>query len=241
MAEDEIQWPAGFGMDDLVSYGSTGLVVLDSTSDTVIKKPLDPEFASSVDIERRIYERLTEKGGHKGILCFRGVFEDGIRLEYAAELDLKSFADIERKLELRSSWILQIAEALQFIHRNGIIHGDLTSSNIFLDSNLVPKVADFAGSSLDHSPLLVESPASYCYPGSPLSVQGDIFAFGSLVYEIMTGRHPHEGKEGDEIRALFLRNIFPDTTQLGPLGHIVEKCWRRQYSCCDGLLKDLTT
>ena len=137
---------------------------------------------------------------------------------------------------MRSSWILQIAEALQFIHRNGVIHGDLTSSNIFLDSNLDPKIADFAGSSLDQSPLLIESPGSYCYPGSSLSVQGDIFAFGSLVYEIMTGESPYEGKDGDEVRALFLKNIFPETTQLGPLGHIIDKCWRGEYGCCDGLL-----
>ena len=123
-----------------------------------------------------------------------------------------------------------------FTHRNGVIHGDLTSSNIFLDSNLDPKIADFAGSSLDQSPLLLESPASYCYPGSSLSVQGDIFAFGSLVYEIMTGESPYEGKDGDEVRALFLKNIFPDTTQLGPLGHIIDKCWRGEYGCCDGLL-----
>ena len=239
MAHDEIQWPAGFGMQDLVSYGSTGLVVLDSSSNTVIKKPLDPEYAPHIDVERRIYQRLTQKGGHRGILKFHGVFEDGIRLEYAAEFDLKSFADIERKLELRSSWISQIAEALQFIHRNGVIHGDLTSSNVFLDSNLDPKIADFAGSSLDQSPLLIESPASYCYPGSALSVQGDIFAFGALVYEIMTGKSPYQGMDGDEVRKLFSKITFPDTTQLGPLGHIVDKCWHGQYNCCDGLLVDL--
>jgi len=112
MVQDEIQWPDGFGIEDLVSYGSTGLVVLDSSSDTAIKKPLDPEFAPYIDIERQIYQRIKLRGCHKGILSFHGVVEDGIRLEYASEFDLKSFADVKRKLELRSSWILQIAEAL---------------------------------------------------------------------------------------------------------------------------------
>ena len=178
MAHDEIRWLAGFEMEDLVSHGSTGLVVLDSSSNTVIKKPLDPEYASYIDFERRIYERLTEKGDHKTILKFHDVFEDGIRLEYATEFDLKFFANVERKLELRPSWILQIAEVLQFIHENDVIHGDLTSSNIFLDSNLDSKIAGFAGSWLDQSPLLMEIPASYSYPGSAFLPQGDIFALG---------------------------------------------------------------
>lgn len=78
-------------MDDLVSYGSTGLVVLDSSSNTVIKKPRGPKFAPHIDVERRIYQRLTQNGGHKGgILSFHGDFEDRIRPEYAPGLDLKT-------------------------------------------------------------------------------------------------------------------------------------------------------
>lgn len=110
VVDGEVQWPTGFSMDDLVSYGSIGLMVLDSSSNTVIKKPHGPEFAAHMDIERRIYERLTRNGGHRGILAFHGVFEDGIRLEYAPGLDLKS-ANIETNPELRSGWILQIADA----------------------------------------------------------------------------------------------------------------------------------
>lgn len=101
MVPDEIQWPDGFGIEDLVSHGSTGLVVLDSSSNTVIKKPLDPEFAPYIDIERQIYERIKLRGCHRGILSFHGVVEDGIRLEYAAEFDLKSFTNIEKKLAPR--------------------------------------------------------------------------------------------------------------------------------------------
>ncbi|RDA87982.1 hypothetical protein CP532_3437 [Ophiocordyceps camponoti-leonardi (nom. inval.)] len=210
MTHDDIQYPSGFGLQDVISYGSTGLVVLDAASDTVIKKPLDQAYSRYLDIERKIYERFIEKGGHAGILSYHGVFENGIRLEHASNYDLKSFDGRGQQLEQRRlRWIVQIAETfvqiaetLDFIHSSGVIHGDLSSANVFLDADLNAKVADFAGSSLDESPLLIESSASYQCPETHLSVKGDLFAFGSLVYEIVTGREPYAGRDGDEIRHL---------------------------------------
>lgn len=208
MSQGEIQYPAGFGLKDIVSYGSTGLVVLDAPSRTIIKKLLDHASTHYIDLERQIYERLAGKGGHNGVLTYHGVCEDGIRLEYPSYHDLKSFNISEQKLEQRRRWVIQIAETLHFIHSAGVIHGDLTSANTFLDDRLNAKVADFAGSSLDRSPLLIESPASYQCPESPLSVKGDIFSFGSLVYEIMTGHEPCHGHNWDEIRRLFASETF---------------------------------
>ncbi|OBT70001.1 hypothetical protein VE03_00364 [Pseudogymnoascus sp. 23342-1-I1] len=229
MSDDEIHYPQGFSLQDLVGYGNTGLVVLDSSSNTVIKTPIDEKCTNYLTIERLIYERLTQSGGHSGILSYHGV-------------DLKSFtedADNAPTAAQRLRWVEKIAEALLFIHSTGVVHGDLRAANVLLDENLDPKVADFAGSSLDSSPLLVESAGSYQYPGSSVSVEGDIFAFGSLVYEIMTGREPYEGVDGDETRALYGRKCFPDTEPLGGVAHIVEKCWKGGYSGCDALLEDL--
>ncbi|ROT36410.1 kinase-like protein [Sodiomyces alkalinus F11] len=222
----------------------TGLVVLDASSNTVIKKPFNEEESSQyVELERRIYERLTERGGHDGLLRYHGVVENGIRLEFAPHLQLKSCSD-ERERgggpdTTRLRWIIQVAEALRFLHDAGIIHGDLTSANVLLDAGWNAKVADFAGSSLDGSPLLVASPASYQCPESNTSVKGDIFAFGSLVYEIMTGQEPYQGRDGGDIRLLFASKTFPDITHLGDLGRIIEKCWHGRYSGCDSLVRDL--
>ncbi|RDA94430.1 hypothetical protein CP533_2259 [Ophiocordyceps camponoti-saundersi (nom. inval.)] len=239
MSQDDLQYPSGFGLQDVISYGSTGLVVLDAASNTAIKKPLDQAYTRYVDVERQIYERFIEKGGHDGILSYYGVFEDGIRLEYAANYDLKSFDDSGQLPEQRLRWFVQIAEALKFIHSSGVVHGDLSSANVFLDADLNAKVADFAGSSLDQSPLLIESSACYQCPEAPLSVKGDLFAFGSLVYEIITGREPYQGLDGDEIRHLYSRKTFPDTKPLGGLGSIIEKCWHGEYSGCDDMLQEL--
>lgn len=87
MATDDIQYPSGFGLKHVVGWGTTGLVVLDESTRTVIKTPLDQENASLIWRERRIYERFTEMGGHKGLLSYYGT---GIRLEYASNHHLRS-------------------------------------------------------------------------------------------------------------------------------------------------------
>ena len=124
MADDEIHYPAGFGLKDVVAWGSTGLVVLDSATQTVIKTPFNPEDSSPIRREREIYERLAERGRHQGILSYHGgVDGGGIRLEYASNHDLQSFIEQQHPDRgLRLCWMFQLADALAFIHDAGIIH-----------------------------------------------------------------------------------------------------------------------
>lgn len=240
MATDDIQYPSGFSLKDVVGWGTTGLVVLDESTTTVIKTPLDQENAALILREQRIYERLAEKGGHRGLLNYYGTFEAGIRLEYAPNHHLRT-VNKEKQIseKQRISWAIQIAEAIDFIHTAGVIHGDLTCANIFLDEGFNAKLADFAGSSIDGSPLLVGVTASHETPGSLLSVQGDLFAFGSVLYEIMTTQVPYDDKADDEIQALYTKGVFPDTSFLGTMGHIIRKCWLGKYPRSKTLVQDL--
>jgi serine/threonine protein kinase len=161
-------------MKDVVAWGTMGLVVLDESFKTIIKTPfdsLDQERVHLILRERQIYERFAKRGGYKGILSYHGIFESGIRLEYAPNHNLYSFNkrhDVDFGQRLR--WATQIAEAINFIHGAGVIHGDLTCLNIFLDKNLNAKLADFAGSLIDNSPLLIAVTASHKHPRSVLSV-----------------------------------------------------------------------
>lgn len=142
-------------------------------------------------------------------------------------------------MEQRLHWMIQIADALDFIHTAGIIHGDLTTANIFLDGGLKAKLADFAGSSIDSSPLLIAVTASHEYPGDTLSVQGDIFAFGSVMYEVMTGERPYAALSEANVRARYLSKDFPDITSLDSLGRIIRACWEGSYNGSKALAKDL--
>jgi serine/threonine protein kinase len=150
----------------LVAYGNTGLVLLDRSTDTVIKASPDGGYLEAMARERQIYERFVQRDGHKGILCYHGTFESGIRLEYAPHGNIRAYLEnhpVDEKRTLR--WAVQVAEALDFVHRCGVIHGDVNGFNVLLDRHLNAKLADFAGSSLDGSPLLIGVTASHEYPG----------------------------------------------------------------------------
>lgn len=161
-------------------------------------------------------------------------------LEYASNHHLRS-VNKEKQIseKQRISWAIQIAEAIDFIHTAGVIHGDLTCANIFLDEGFNAKLADFAGSSIDGSPLLVGVTPSHESPRSLLSVQGDLFAFGCILYEIMTTQVPYDGRADDEIQSLYTSGVFPDTSSFGAVGYIIRKCWLAKYPKSKALVHDL--
>lgn len=164
-------------------------------------------------------------------------------MEYASNGDLQSFnnqhrADVDFGQQLR--WATEIAEALDFVHNAGVVHGDLTCHNIFLDKSLNAKVADFAGSSLDGSPLLIAVTASHEYPGSVSSAKGYLFAFGSMLYEILTGNAPYTKPLDDEIHARYSKGEFPDTVSLGAIGIIIRECWQGKYREFKSVAEDLS-
>ncbi|PYH99364.1 hypothetical protein BO71DRAFT_475276 [Aspergillus ellipticus CBS 707.79] len=65
--------------------------------------------------------------------------------------------------------------------------------------------------------------------GVTISEKTEIFAFGSTLYEMVTGDEPYSGKDESEIEDLYRRNIFPDITSIGPLGPVIIRCWTSDF------------
>ncbi|KAG6000855.1 hypothetical protein E4U21_004941 [Claviceps maximensis] len=241
---DEIHLPPGFTPDDILAGGVTGLVVLDESSGkepTVVKTAHDESSYRDIERERQIYRRLMSHGTHDGILIYHGdVGDHGIRLEYACNDNVWSYIESSQcEPDLALRWMIQLAEALDFVHSAGIIHGDLNSTNVLLDGELNIKLADFAGSSIDSLPLLVCITASSAHPYNPCSIHGDLFAFGSLAYEITTGKKPYAALPAEEITARYRQRHFPDVSSLGSVGHVIRSCWNDEYSSSKDVARDL--
>jgi serine/threonine protein kinase len=128
----------------------------------------------------------------------------------------------------------QIAEALEAAHEKGIIHRDLKPGNIKIKPDGKVKVLDFGlaksmqspnPESLDSSaagsersvPGMILGTAAYMSPeqarGLPVDKRTDIFAFGAVVYEMLTGKRAFEGDSNSDIFAAVLKTE-PDWTCL---------------------------
>jgi serine/threonine protein kinase len=78
-----------------------------------------------------------------------------------------------------------LAEALDFIHRCGVIHGDINGFNVLLNRHLDVKLADFAGSSLDGSALLICVTASHEYSHTPRLPEGTSAYAATIVVAVI--------------------------------------------------------
>lgn len=92
--------------------------------------------------------------------------------------------------------IAYLVDALAYLHAKGMVHRDLKASNVLLDGNGAPYLSDFgvacaAGSVASGGSPIAQSPQSL--QGQPAASSDDIFALGSLLYELIAGRPPWSG------------------------------------------------
>jgi serine/threonine-protein kinase len=164
----------------------------------------------------------------------------------------------------------QIADALEAAHEKGIIHRDLKPANIASTAEGQVKVLDFglakaveaapAGANVTHSPTLsmmatqagvILGTAAYMSPeqakGLAADHRSDVFSFGVVLYEMLTGRQPFQGDTAPDILASVLArepdlgalppNVNPRLTEL--LQRCLEKNPRRRWQAVGDLRADL--
>ena len=147
-------------------------------------------------------------------------------------------------------YALQIAKGLSAAHEKGIIHRDLKPGNIFITKEGRVKVLDFGLAKLTHpeaslspsAPLentdltdtgVVLGTIVYMSPeqvrGLKVDHRSDIFAFGAVLYEMLSGKRPFSGESQIEVMHAILKTDPSEFLQINPkvpagLERIVRRC-----------------
>ncbi len=173
-------------------------------------KIIHPDFAEDNTLIERFKREAQSAGGlrHPNIVTIYDLGEDQgrpyIAMEYLEGTDLeqiiknKIYMPLEKKLDI----IIQVCEGLDYAHKHGIVHRDITPSNIrILDNNLV-KIMDFGIAKITYSQFtqtgtLMGKP-HYMAPeqikAENIDGRTDIFALGVCLYEFLSYRKPFTGE-----------------------------------------------
>jgi eukaryotic-like serine/threonine-protein kinase len=189
-------------------------------------KVLKPDLAAVLGADRFITEiRTTAALQHPHILAlFDSGEADGFLFYVMPFIDgetLRAKLDRERQLGIDESVRItrEVADALDYAHRHGVIHRDIKPENILLHDGR-PVVADFgialavsaaAGGRMTETGLSLGTP-HYMSPEQAtaereITARSDIYSLGCVLYEMLTGNPPHTGATAQQIIVKIIADV----------------------------------
>jgi serine/threonine protein kinase len=147
---------------------------------------------------------------------------------------------MEQKLRI----LRQVAAAISYLHSKGVVHGDLTANNILIDSDRNAHVADhgiltmcseLSGTSYIRSNVRWAAPELFEVAedeesSTPPQPASDIYSFGCIILQVMTGRPPYADVRSDhQVTVLILKGKKPTRPSsphdVDSFWDFIEKCW----------------
>jgi serine/threonine protein kinase len=240
----EIQPGAKLGPYEILSsIGAGGMGHVWKARDTrldriVAVKTSAAKFSERFETEAHAVAALN----HPNICTLYDVGPDYLVMEYAEGAEIKGPMPFDQAL----TYAIQLASALEAAHRKGITHRDLKPANILVTKSGI-KVLDFGLAKFEQSKAAVAADEAltraaltqegsiigtlqYMAPeqlqGKPAHTQADIFSFGCVLYEMLTGKRAFDGANSASVIAAILERQAPSVGQVAPaaLDRLLKKC-----------------
>jgi len=236
-------------------------------------KVLPEAFARDQDrLQRFEYEaRLLSTVNHPNILAIHDVGREGDLHYLVSELlegqTLRERMSAPLSQRRATEYAAEIARGLAAAHEKGVVHRDLKPDNIFVTKDNRVKILDFGlakqstveGGASEHSatmtgpnptqPGTVMGTAGYMSPeqvrGQVVDHRSDIFSFGAILYEMLSGKRAFKGDTSVETMNAILKEDPPELSESGlnvmpGLDRIVRHCLEKEPGLRFQSARDLT-
>jgi eukaryotic-like serine/threonine-protein kinase len=218
--------------------GDGGMAIVYRAKDLILDrdvavKVLRSEFNKDEDFIRR-FKREAESAtslDHPNIVSIYDVGEDEeiyfIVMEYVQGKTLKQYIKEHGKLSVEESLHImkQIVSGMAVAHDHGIIHRDIKPHNILITENGTAKLTDFGialaitSATITHTNSILGS-VHYFSPeqarGGIANAKSDIYSFGAVLYEMVTGRVPFVGESPVSVALKHLQENVIEPRRLNP-------------------------
>jgi len=249
--------------------GRGGMGVVYKAEDTRLKRTvalkfLPPEFARDSEARERFVREAQAAAAldHPHICTIYEISEvEGqtfISMAYIKGQSLKEkIASDPLELEKAINVAIQVTEGLQEAHEKGIVHRDIKPANIMLTEKGQVKIMDFGLAKLSWGVDLTKTATimgtvAYMSPeqakGEKVDHRTDIWSFGAMLYEMLTGKLPFRSDKDQATIYAILHEEPQSTTELRKdipenLDKIIEKCLKKspqkRYKDVEAILNDL--
>jgi eukaryotic-like serine/threonine-protein kinase len=231
---------AGHAIRRLLGQGTSGAVyVAQACHDgrwvalKLLNPPAGTDSEDQADMRTRFLaeSRVALRLRHTDIVATHAAGETDGQLWLAMELvpgcSLARYTTARRLLPptVAVDLAARLAAALAHAHAAGIVHRDVKPSNVLVDlPSETVKLSDFGIARLDdgattRTGMMLGTPA-YMAPeqlaGAPADARGDIYALGVILFELLTGRRPHDGASMGEFLRAVATQAPPDVRVLMP-------------------------
>lgn len=262
----EIRYVGNYRILDIIGKGGMAKVF------TAIQVPLDRVVvvkemtrSSGAEYRKRFKNEALIMAAleHANIVSVYDYFSVGqnsyLVMQYIDGLSLSEIIESEAPLHpaVAATICREICLAIEYAHRNNVIHRDIKPTNVLISREGKLKVTDF-GVAKDETARDMTSVGTVigtpCYMspeqavGKKLSAQSDLYSLGIVLYELVTGKKPFWGESAEEITAKIGRGKYRSPMWLDPhhslgMSRIINKAMKknlnRRYESVSSMLRDV--